>query len=80
MGNVKSFLNFNEIGRNPKTKIISVQNNDSLELAIIKWNARWRKYCIFFNSETIFDSKCLEEITTFLKQINKDHKDGRCTN
>ncbi|MDP9954681.1 hypothetical protein J2X97_000318 [Epilithonimonas hungarica] len=77
MAKTDKYLNFIEVGNKTKTKIISVQNNSSIELAIIKWNAPWRKYCIFFNSQTIFDSKCLEEITAFLNQINKEHKDGK---
>lgn len=75
-----SFLNFIEIGSKPKTKIISVQNNSNNEIAVIKWYAQWRKYCVFFNSETIFDSKCLNEVLNYLDEINKNHKDGRGSN
>jgi len=69
------FVDCSFLFKKRKTKIWLCKNNhsDSI-LGEIRWYSRWRQYCIFFESEAVFNSTCLLDITDFLKQLNSEHK------
>jgi len=69
-------LGFSEVGFTGKTYIISVINiHDGVCVGQIKWFGRWRKYCFFPNKDTVFDSKCLSDISGFMDRLMQDHKE-----
>lgn len=43
----------------------------------IKWYPAWRKYCFYPESQTVFDSYCLDEIASFLAIQNKIYKEDK---
>ena len=59
-----------------KTKTFNCRNSNTYDLlGEVKWFGRWRQYCFFPNHETIFNSICLNDISNFLQQLNKGHKE-----
>lgn len=64
---------------NRKTPIFHIYNSKSKdEIGEIKWYGAWRKYCFFPNHDTIWDSKCLNNINNFLEEINTLKKEQDC--
>lgn len=57
-----------------KTPIYELCNskNELIKLGEIKWNSSWRKYCFYPIDETVFDSKCLMDITSFMNVLNRN--------
>ena len=47
------------------------------DLGEIKWYGPWRKYAFFPNEGTLYDGKCLNEITTFLEKIMLERKQSK---
>lgn len=71
------YLRFNEEPLiSPKiTKTYSVVSKQSFDiLGEVKWFGRWRAYCFYPTSETIFDRKCMQEITDFINQLMEERK------
>lgn len=62
------FLTFNQTGisQSGKTKVFTVSSN-GVSLGAIYFYGKWRKYCFYPNCETLFDDKCLIEISDFMK-------------
>lgn len=59
-----------------KTDVFFVANIKSgLTIASIHWNTGWRRYCFYPESETVWDSNCLKDITFFLDKLMVDYKD-----
>ena len=53
-----------------KTHRWSIYSKSTREkLAEIKWFGRWRQYCLYSGQDTIFNEGCLEDLTTFLRQL-----------
>lgn len=75
---VGTWLDFQEIHSTGKTSQFQVRTKSESTLAIIKWNAPWRKYCFFPINKpgivTIFDADCLSEITSFLTELMLQRK------
>lgn len=69
------FIKFTEIHDTGKTKVFSVtpKTGDD-ELGKICWYPAWRRYVLFPASQTLFDSKCLNDITTFIDVLMADRK------
>ncbi len=60
------------------TSIYRVFNKDNLEgLGEVKWFARWRQYCFFPFSDTVFEKTCLHDISEYLIKLNKEHKERK---
>lgn len=54
-----------------KTPIFILMSNYSeSEIAQIRWFPKWRKYCFYPNSDTVYDEKCLKTIQSFLHFLN----------
>lgn len=70
-----SYLTFSEVP-NPdkKTKVWDVlASRDSVKLGRIGFWSAWRKY-VFLPENSVFDVKCLLEITTFLEEHKEDRQ------
>ena len=53
-----------------KTPILNIVSKDGSELGEIKWFGRWRKFCYYPYSNTVWDNKCLTNLVTFLNEYN----------
>jgi len=66
-------LVFNEVPFHGKTKRFYVVNRDGHTLGQILFRPGWRRYVLDIQDMVCFDAECLEEIVTFLKQLNEAH-------
>lgn len=57
-----------------KTSNYNIYTHDNILIGQIKWYAHWRKYCFYPEIDTIWDSKCLQEISNFLTDINISYR------
>jgi hypothetical protein len=71
-GNKFLLINKQPRAKDAKTDTFNIQSvNGNSVLGTIKWYSHWRRYCFFPTEYTIFDSKCLKEITEFIdEQMN----------
>ena len=76
----KYFSIYSIIKENRKTPIYWLLNNDNFNLGEIKWFPAWRKYCFYPNMDTIWDTKCLEEVIEFMNQINNKRRSDNVKN
>lgn len=62
-------IEFKEIGKSSsgKTSIFSVKGNE-IYLGKVSFFGRWRKYCFYPESNTLFDHLCMNEIADFCKE------------
>lgn len=68
---VIGYLTFTEIP-NPgrKTAIVKVTSTSKkIELGTIKWYGKWRQYVFYPEPETLFNAKCLMDITTIVRGL-----------
>jgi len=79
----KEFIRFDLLEKKPKTSIFAVVNiKYGNNLGIIKWHPSCRKYCFFSAGNIIYDTICLNDISTFIqklmdiRKIKKDLKKG----
>jgi len=74
-----SYLQFIDAGtsKSGKTRIWSVLNTGGESLGEIHWKPTWRKY-VFASHSTVaeFDSVCLSEISAFISNETRRHKDS----
>jgi hypothetical protein len=62
------YIYFEEIGNTSKTTIWNVISQSSgITLGQVKWYGAWRQYCFFPESNTIWNTSCLESIQSFIK-------------
>jgi hypothetical protein len=62
-------------GYQRKTNIYVVMAKDgNIKLGEIRWFGRWRKYCFYPWSETIYEETCLRDIADFLTQETAAYK------
>lgn len=60
---------------NRKTPILFIYSNkDESVLGQIKWFSSWRKFCFFPKQDTVWDDKCLKELTDYLNELNYEYK------
>ena len=71
------WLRFDEWKPKTKTRVICVMSKCSEDsLGIIKWHPAWRNYCFFptIDYPTVHSDRCLLSISTFIMQLNDEHK------
>lgn len=71
------YINFTEkeSQANRKTKIWSCKNNKTEdELGIVKWLSGWRQYCYFPTCQAVYSKGCLQDIVSFINQINQERR------
>jgi len=71
---MKTYLKFKEEKDTGKTKVFGVFNLTGERLAQIGWFPGWRRYTLTAKRNTIWDSSCLKEITTFIDNLMEERK------
>lgn len=64
------YIRFISLGmsRSGKTEVWRMDSGkDGVQLGEIRWFGRWRQYCFFPTSETVFSKGCLGDIRDFIK-------------
>ena len=51
--------------------------NDTSTLGCIKWFVPWRQYCFFVIDVTVFSAGCFRDLTSFIEELNRKHKQGK---
>ena len=64
---------------NKKTNIYYIYPDSDTDVLLgrIKWYNHWRKYCFYAEDNIIWDTKCLNELITFLDNLNQVHKNKK---
>jgi len=58
------YLEFHKIASLTRTEIWAVDSRASgFNLGLIKWFSKWRQYCFFPNSQTVFNVGCMKDIS-----------------
>jgi hypothetical protein len=58
-----------------KTEVWVVKSKkDNLAIGSVRWYGKWRHYCFFPQSETVFSDRCLLAISDFVEKMNNAHK------
>ena len=66
------YINFTLIEQKPKTGVYLCRNNtNGGQLGIVKWYPAWRQYCYFPICEAVYSKGCLEDIGSFIMQLDK---------
>ena len=74
---IGKYLSVELVGSTGKTKVWRLlnENGGGLGLGFIEWYSQWRQYVLRTESVyTIFNRGCLQEIDTFLKKQNDEHR------
>jgi len=67
-------MRFQLIEQKPKTKVIAVQSKTKpIRLGIIEWWNTWRCYVFLPNKDTLFNAECLNDIQSYIKELEKEH-------
>lgn len=59
-----------------RTKVWSVESPRGV-LGKIRWFSHWRRYGLFPNPGTVWDSCCLKEVATFLDDEMAKYEEGQ---
>ena len=73
-----SWLEFNMRPHDPKKKtdVFDVVNtSNAVHVGVIKWYGGFRKYVFEPSPYTIFDAKCMGEISSYLEQLMNERKE-----
>jgi hypothetical protein len=69
------YLCFVEFEKKEKTKVIAVMNKHHEEIiGMIKWFSRWRQYCFFPSTETVWNINCLNDVNEVIKNLMDERK------
>ena len=64
---MSKYLKFELLEQKPKTKVIEViSKSHNNRLGIIKWYGAWRQYTFFPESDTLFNTECLNDVITYI--------------
>lgn len=75
MNLVYKYINFKLIEKKSKTYVYYCYNNKSnINIGVIRWYGPWRQYCYFPGEYTIFSKGCLEDIISFICELNEERK------
>ena len=67
---MSKYLKFVLIERKPKTNVISVESKlHGNGLGVIKWYGAWRQYAFFPENGTLFNTECLNDIISYIKEL-----------
>ena len=71
------YIEFFKVASLPKTDVYNILSKRSeFILGQIKWFGRWRTYCFFPASESVFNNECLKDIQNFIGELNLWHRKG----
>ena len=69
------YINFYELEPKPKTKVWSCRHNSSSDqLGVVCYHPGWRQYVYQPKVQAIYSSGCMDDISSFLNQVNTDYK------
>lgn len=54
-----------------------VSKSQGIVLGQIRWFGRWRQYCFYPNSDTIWNKGCLDAINAKIEQLQQFWKDDQ---
>jgi hypothetical protein len=67
---MSDYLEFRLLEKKSKTQFIEViSKTHPIRLGIIKWWSSWRQYAFFPESGTIFNTECLNDIQSYIKEL-----------
>jgi hypothetical protein len=71
---------WDETPPNRKTKVICVISmRNSFKLGEISWYGPWRQYCFFPSNGTIFNTGCMQDVITYIKELMEERKNDKST-
>lgn len=70
----KKWIDIVEQKSTGKTKVFTVVSKEEDMLGRIKWFGRWRKYAFFPENGTIYETDCLEDIASFLRDLMTERR------
>ncbi len=70
-----TWISFNLMEKKPKTDVWGVSTKDGDWLGQIKWFGRWRTYSFFPWPNTVYEHKCMSEITEFMNELMRLRKE-----
>lgn len=67
-----TYLVFTKLGMSEsgKTEVWNVSNKRGTPLGKIKWFSKWRSYCFYPASDTVFNTSCLRDVQTVVMTFN----------
>jgi hypothetical protein len=69
------YLRFVEFPKREKTRIIAVMNiHHEQIIGMIKWFGRWRQYCFFPSTETVWNINCLNDVNSVITMLADERK------
>lgn len=72
---MSKYLEFRLLEQKPKTQVVGVMSRYAgIKLGTIKWYPRWRQYAFFPESDTIFNTECLNDIQAYIKKLMEERK------
>ncbi len=72
---LSQYIEFDWVGSTGKTDIWNVLSKSSeYILGQIKWYGAWRQYCFWPSPQTIFSSRCMQDINQAVKQLMEDRR------
>ena len=71
---MKSYIEFVEVEKKPKTSVYEIRARSGGRLGIIKWNGPWRRYCFLPDGETIWSSGCMQEVQDFIDNLMRSRR------
>lgn len=69
------YLSFVEAPTKGKTKVIAIVNRHHEEIiGEIRWFGRWRQYCFFPRGETVWNTTCMDDVNSVIKQLREERE------
>ena len=62
-------------GKTTKAIVKTVSTGE--EIGVVKWFPAWRRYCFFPDSDTLYDSQCMKDISAYVDELMKLRKKER---
>ncbi len=73
-----TFITFEEIAPNPKTKRWAAVNKQTRgTVGTVVWYGPWRKYCFCPADNTVFEQVCMREIAQFIEDQTQAHRKSK---
>lgn len=72
------YINIEEVHDAGKTKVFRVTSKGgNFIMGVISWYPAWRRYTFQPGVQTIFDAKCLTDISKFIDDLMRARKDNK---
>ena len=57
-----------------KTDVWEVVSTSGALLGVVRWYGAWRQFCFFPGGGSIFNHRCLRDLSIFLDRVTMKHK------